>query len=51
MAAQGTPAGLGHAHRELLAYIDFRFYLLGELSKSDVYARIASGYTPRWCKG
>lgn len=39
MAAQGVPAGLGQSQRERLAYIDFRLYSLGEVSRTDITAR------------
>ena len=35
----GVPAGLGQAQRERLAYIDFRLYFLGEVSRADIASR------------
>jgi hypothetical protein len=37
--AAGVPADLGQPRRERLAYIDFRLYFLGEVSRSDIAAR------------
>ena len=37
--AAGIPLGLGQAQRERLAYIDFRLYFLGEVSRSDIVGR------------
>jgi hypothetical protein len=37
--AEGIPADLGQAQRERLAYIDFRLYFLGEVSRADITAR------------
>ena len=37
--AAGIPAGLGQAQRERLAYIDFRLYFLGEVSRADIASR------------
>jgi hypothetical protein len=39
VAAQGIPVGLGQSQRERLAYIDFRLYFLGEVSRADISAR------------
>lgn len=39
MATQGIPASLGQSQRERLAYIDFRLYFLGEVSRADISAR------------
>ena len=36
---KGIPAGLGQAQRERLAYIDFRLYFLGEVSRADISSR------------
>ena len=33
------PAGLGQTQRERLAYIDFRLYFLGEVSRADIASR------------
>lgn len=37
--ADRIPAGLGQAQRERLAYIDFRLYFLGEITRADITAR------------
>lgn len=37
--AKGIPVGLGQAQRERLAYIDFRLYFLGEVTRADITAR------------
>lgn len=42
MAVQDIPAGLGQAQRERLAYIDFRLYFLGEVSRAEICARFGS---------
>lgn len=37
--AVGIQVGLGQAQRERLAYIDFRLYFLGEVSRADIASR------------
>lgn len=37
--AAGILEGLGQAQRERLAYIDFRLYFIGEVSRSDITSR------------
>ena len=37
--AVGIRVGLGQAQRERLAYIDFRLYFLGEVSRADIASR------------
>lgn len=37
--AVGIRVDLGHAQRERLAYIDFRLYFLGEVSRADIASR------------
>lgn len=39
MDNSAIPAGLGQAQRERLAYIDFRLYFLGEVSRADISSR------------
>lgn len=39
MMAALISAGLGQAQREQLAYIDFRLYFLGEVSRADISSR------------